>query len=290
MIVWPAIVVSTRESRERYRLQEPDEADAERLHALFSEAAVTRHIPPPPSSVAAWKAWIAATRRRPAGAGVAGFAVVKRVTDDEIAGLVQIATCPDEPGALMWGLVLPKRSWGKGLFDATGASRRRHREESAPRCSASGLDRRGQRPRGQGVPQTPTSHRHSRPEHVVPRRSQGRFRDCDDEVLTHRSAAIRLQRLRPCRTVVTRSEEPERRRSEAPRPPARARRFRPPRTAGPEPSPASDRQAHGHLPPPLACSVGQSREGADDHDGETEGGAQGERAGIETRSREASES
>lgn len=118
MIVWPAIVVSTRESREHYRLQEPDEADAERLHALFSEAAVTRHIPPPPSSVAAWKAWIAATRRRPAE-GVAAFAVVKRVTDDEIAGLVQIATCPDEPGALMWGLILAERFWGTGLFDAT---------------------------------------------------------------------------------------------------------------------------------------------------------------------------
>jgi RimJ/RimL family protein N-acetyltransferase len=79
---------------------------------------VTRHIPPPPSSVAAWKAWAAATRRRPAGAGVAAFAVVKRATDDETAGLVQIATCPDEPAALMWGLVLAERFWGTGLFDA----------------------------------------------------------------------------------------------------------------------------------------------------------------------------
>lgn len=166
LIVWPAIVVSTRESRERYRLQEPDEADAERLHALFSEAAVTRHIPPPPSSVAAWKAWIAATRRRPAGAGVAGFAVVKRVTDDEIAGLVQIATCPDEPGALMWGLVLPKRS-GKGPL-------RRHRREppstsrgnSAPRCSASAWIAVDNDRAVRAFLQTPTSHRHSRPEHV----------------------------------------------------------------------------------------------------------------------------
>jgi RimJ/RimL family protein N-acetyltransferase len=79
---------------------------------------VTRHIPPPPSSVAAWKAWIAATRRRPAE-GAAAFAVVKRGIDNEIAGLVQIATCPDEPGALMWGLVLAERFWGTGLFDAT---------------------------------------------------------------------------------------------------------------------------------------------------------------------------
>ena len=50
---------------------------------------------------------------------MAAFAVVRRATDDEIAGLVQIATCPDEPGALMWGLVLAERFWGTGLFDAT---------------------------------------------------------------------------------------------------------------------------------------------------------------------------
>jgi RimJ/RimL family protein N-acetyltransferase len=45
--------------------------------------------------------------------------VLKRTSGGEIAGLVQIATCPHEPGALMWGLVLAERFWGTGLFGAT---------------------------------------------------------------------------------------------------------------------------------------------------------------------------
>jgi RimJ/RimL family protein N-acetyltransferase len=119
VIRWPALVVAEAAPHDAYHLREPAETDAEALHVLFSAAAVTRYIPPPPASVAAWKKWMAA---RHLDGTLASFALVQRTTGDDTCGLVQIAPCPYEPGALMWGAVFAERTWGTGLFQAVAAA------------------------------------------------------------------------------------------------------------------------------------------------------------------------
>src|SRR5690606_23037455 len=107
-----------------FRLLEPDEGDAEHLHALFSNEAITQYIPAPPSSVDAWRTWIAKTGRR-ADVSRAAFAVLTRRVDREVVGLLQIAPSPDEPGAWMWGVALAEHYWGTGLFAAVAAGVRK---------------------------------------------------------------------------------------------------------------------------------------------------------------------
>jgi RimJ/RimL family protein N-acetyltransferase len=118
MICWPADLVATQAPHDRYHLRAPDEADVDALQALFSDAAVTQHIPSPPPSAAAWKRWMAARR---AADMLTTFRLVHSVDDAGMCGLVQLAPCPYEGRALMWGVVLAQRTWGTGLFPAVAA-------------------------------------------------------------------------------------------------------------------------------------------------------------------------
>jgi RimJ/RimL family protein N-acetyltransferase len=99
--------------RDGIRLREVELSDAAALTALFQLPEVSKHLDPPPATVADFSSWIELSRSRRVEGRAACYTVVTE--DDEAAGLF-MALRFEDPERAEIGFAMSPRLWGTGAF------------------------------------------------------------------------------------------------------------------------------------------------------------------------------
>jgi RimJ/RimL family protein N-acetyltransferase len=99
--------------RDGISLREVHLSDAEALTALFQLPDVSRHLDPPPATIADFGSWISLSQSRRAEGRAACYTLL---TDpDEVSGLF-MALRFDDPDRAEIGFAIAPRLWGTGVF------------------------------------------------------------------------------------------------------------------------------------------------------------------------------
>jgi RimJ/RimL family protein N-acetyltransferase len=98
---------------EGIRLREVDQSDAATLTALFQLPEVSRHLDPPPATIADFGSWIALSQSRRAEGRAACYSLI--TGDDEVSGLF-MALRFEDPDRAEIGFAIAPHLWGTGVF------------------------------------------------------------------------------------------------------------------------------------------------------------------------------
>lgn len=99
--------------RDGIRLREVHLSDAAALTALFQLPEVSKHLDPPPATVADFGAWIALSQSRRADRRAACYTLL--TGQDEVTGLFMALRFEDEDRAEI-GFAIAPQLWGTGVF------------------------------------------------------------------------------------------------------------------------------------------------------------------------------
>jgi RimJ/RimL family protein N-acetyltransferase len=99
--------------RDGIRLREVDLSDAAALTALFELPEVSKHLDPPPATVADFGSWITLSQSRRADRRAACYTLL--TGDDEVTGLF-MALRFEEPDRAEIGFAIAPQLWGTGVF------------------------------------------------------------------------------------------------------------------------------------------------------------------------------
>lgn len=100
-------------TRDGIRLREVLLSDAAALTALFQLPEVSRHLDPPPATIADFGSWISLSLSRRAENRAACYTLVTK--DDEISGLF-MALRFEDPNRAEIGFAMAPHLWGTGVF------------------------------------------------------------------------------------------------------------------------------------------------------------------------------
>lgn len=98
---------------EGIRLREVQHADAAILTALFQQPEVSKHLDPPPATVADFGGWISLSQSRRAEGRAACYTLL--TGNNEVSGLF-MALRFDEPDRAEIGFAIAPHLWGTGVF------------------------------------------------------------------------------------------------------------------------------------------------------------------------------
>lgn len=99
--------------RDGIRLREVDLSDAAALTALFQMPEVSKHLDPPPATIADFGSWIALSQSRRAEGRAACYTLL--TGRDEVSGLFMALRFEDQDRAEI-GFAIAPHLWGTGVF------------------------------------------------------------------------------------------------------------------------------------------------------------------------------
>jgi RimJ/RimL family protein N-acetyltransferase len=99
--------------RDGIRLREVHVSDAAALTALFQMPEVSKHLDPPPATIADFVSWIALSHSRRANGRAACYTLL--TGDDEVTGLFMALRFEDMDRAEI-GFAMAPQLWGTGVF------------------------------------------------------------------------------------------------------------------------------------------------------------------------------
>jgi RimJ/RimL family protein N-acetyltransferase len=102
--------------REEIRLREVHLSDAAALTTLFKLPEVSKHLDPPPSTIADFGSWISLSQSRRAEGRAACYTLI--TGNDEISGLFMALRFEDRDRAEI-GFAMAPHLWGTGVFQKT---------------------------------------------------------------------------------------------------------------------------------------------------------------------------
>lgn len=98
------------------RLREVHQSDAAALTALFQRPDVSKHLDPPPATIADFGGWIALSQSRRAEGRAACYTLL--TGNDEVSGLFMALRFEDRDRAEI-GFAIAPELWGTGVFQKT---------------------------------------------------------------------------------------------------------------------------------------------------------------------------
>jgi RimJ/RimL family protein N-acetyltransferase len=101
--------------RDGIRLREVHLSDAAALTALFQQPDVSKHLDPPPATVADFGTWISLSQSRHADGRAACYTLL--TGNNEVSGLF-MALRFEEPDRAEIGFAIAPQLWGTGVFKA----------------------------------------------------------------------------------------------------------------------------------------------------------------------------